>query len=289
MNSVMTRIAAILSMGVMMIGAKCTSTPSIIKPETPVATVVYDDVKKVTESNEVVKANAEEIQQSATAITQSAIAIKDKTEDPVVAEEASKIVIESNKVENASISIQKEVDIVQKDLSAENIQPLLEQIEQLENTNSDWKKKYDDLVAASTAEIQKIVRIFWMVGFAMIVAGMIVAYFHKVIGGIILCAGFVSVGLAAANQYYYQEIATVGLVVFIIGFLASAISVGYFIFRNKKTEEAVADNVKLLEDIKTEIPEEAKVKIFGDGGLATKVQKQSTQRLVKEIRSKLVK
>jgi uncharacterized membrane protein YciS (DUF1049 family) len=118
---------------------------------------------------------------------------------------------------------------------------------------------------------------------------MIVAYFHKVIGGIILCAGFVSVGLAAANQYYYQEIATVGLVVFIIGFLASAISVGYFIFRNKKTEEAVADNVKLLEDIKTEIPEEAKVKIFGDGGLATKVQKQSTQRLVKEIRSKLVK
>ena len=135
--------------------------------------------------------------------------------------------------------------------------------------------------------MQKIIRIFWIIGFAMIVAGLVIAYFHRIIGGIILCAGFVSVGLAAANQYYYQEIATVGLGVFIIGFLTSVTAVGFFIFKNKKSEDAVADNVKLIEEIKTEIPDEAKAKIFGENGIAQKVQKSSTQKIVKEIKSKI--
>ena len=289
MNNMMTRMAIILSFGLLMMGAKCTSTPSIVKPTTPVATTVYQNIEKVETATENIAKETEQIKQSAVAITESATIIKDSTDDPKITEEASKIVVESNKVENAAISIQKETEMVKQEIVADKTQPLLDQIEELENTNSDWKKKYDDLVAASTAEIQKIVRIFWMVGFAMIVAGMIVAYFHRIIGGMILCAGFVSVGLAAANQYYYQEIATVGLVVFIIGFLVSAGSVGYLIFRSKKTEEAVADNVQLLESIKTEVPEEVKEKIFGDDGIARKVQKASTQKIVKEIRSKLVK
>lgn len=289
MNNMMTRLAIILSFGLFMMGAKCTSTPSIVKPTTPVATTVYQNIEKVETATENIAKETEQIKQSAVAITESATIIKDSTDDPKITEEASKIVVESNKVENAAISIQKETEMVKQEIVADKTQPLLDQIEELENTNSDWKKKYDDLVAASTAEIQKIVRIFWMVGFAMIVAGMIVAYFHRIIGGMILCAGFVSVGLAAANQYYYQEIATVGLVVFIIGFLVSAGSVGYLIFRSKKTEEAVADNVQLLESIKTEVPEEVKNKIFGDDGIARKVQKPSTQKMVSEIRAKLVK
>jgi hypothetical protein len=272
-----------------MMGAKCTSTQKVEKPTTPVATTVYQNIEKVETATENIAKETEQIKQSAVAITESATIIKDSTDDPKITEEASKIVVESNKVENAAISVQKETESIKQEIVADKTQPLLDQIEELENTNSDWKKKYDDLVAASTAEIQKIVRIFWMVGFAMIVAGMIVAYFHRIIGGMILCAGFVSVGLAAANQYYYQEIATVGLVVFIIGFLVSAGSVGYLIFRSKKTEEAVADNVQLLESIKTEVPEEVKNKIFGDDGIARKVQKASTQKIVKEIRSKLVK
>lgn len=289
MKNMMTQVAALLSCGILMMGAKCTSTPKIEKPNTPVAITVYENVEKVGQATENISEDTEQIKQSAVAITESATIIKDSTDDPKISEEASKIVVESNKVENAVISVQKETESIKQEIVADKTQPLLDQIEKLENTNSDWKKKYDDLVAASTAEIQKIVRIFWMVGFAMIVAGMIVAYFHRIIGGMILCAGFVSVGLAAANQYYYQEIATVGLVVFIIGFLASAGSVGYLIFRSKKTEEAVADNVKLLEDIKTEVPEEVKKRIFGDDGIASKVQKPSTQKIVKEIRSKLVK
>ena len=292
MNNMMMRVAAIFTLGVMMMGVKCTSTPStpkIEKPTTPVATTVYQNIEKVETATENIAAETEQIKQSAVAISESATIIKDSTDDPKITEEASKIVVESNKVENATISIQKETEMVKQEIVVEKTQPLLNQIQELEKTNSDWKKKYDDLVAASTAEIQKIVRIFWMVGFAMIVAGMIVAYFHRIIGGMILCAGFVSVGLAAANQYYYQEIATVGLVVFIIGFLVSAGSVGYLIFRSKKTEEAVADNVQLLESIKTEVPEEVKNKIFGDDGIARKVQKASTQKIVKEIRSKLVK
>ncbi len=169
MNNMMMRVAAIFTLGVMMMGVKCTSTPStpkIEKPTTPVATTVYQNIEKVETATENIAAETEQIKQSAVAISESATIIKDSTDDPKITEEASKIVVESNKVENATISIQKETEMVKQEIVAEKTQPLLNQIQELEKTNSDWKKKYDDLVAASTAEIQKIVRIFWMVGFA---------------------------------------------------------------------------------------------------------------------------
>lgn len=272
---------------VSLMGTSCKSAPKIEKPETPVAIQVYDTATDVARSSEVVASNTEKIAEASKSITESATTIKERTDDPSITKEADNIVQKSNDVENSAIEIRKEVESITGETNAEKVTPILEQIEKLEKTDSEWKKKYDDLLAASTAEMQKIIRIFWIIGFAMLVAGLIVAYFHRIVGGMLVCAGFVSVGLAAANQYYYQEIATVGLGVFIIGFLASATAVGFFIFKTKKTEEAVADNVKLLEEIKTEIPEETKDKIFGEKGIARKVQKPSTQKIVKEIREKI--
>lgn len=283
----MTKTLATIAMLFLPFVASCKSAPKIEKPKTPVAIQVYDTANDVAKSAEAVKANSEKIATASESITESASTIRGKTDDPVIVKEAENITQQSNVVENANIEIKKEVESIVSETNAEKVVPILQEVERLEKTDSEWKAKYEDLLAASTAEMQKIIRIFWIIGFAMIVAGLVIAYFHRIIGGIILCAGFVSVGLAAANQYYYQEIATVGLGVFIIGFLTSVTAVGFFIFKNKKSEDAVADNVKLIEEIKTEIPDEAKAKIFGENGIAQKVQKSSTQKIVKEIKSKI--
>lgn len=282
----------LLCLGFLMMGAKCTSNKmldDIAKPSTPVAATVLETSKTIEKSNDEIKTEIVKIEESSKTIAQSAETIKKTSDDPVVVQEAENISQQSNVIENSVIEIKNETEAITQELNVEKIEPVITQVVELEKSDSEWKNKYEDLLAASTAEMQKIIRVFWIIGFAMIVAGLIIAYFHRIIGGIILCAGFVSVGLAAANQYYYQEIATVGLWVFIIGFLTSAVSVGYFIFKNKKTEEAVEDNVKLLEDIKTEVPEEVKNKIFGDEGIAKKVQRESTKKIVSNIRAKIVK
>jgi uncharacterized membrane protein len=284
--------SSMLALGFLMMGAKCTSTKTlddITKPKTPVAATVLESSKNIEKKNEEIKAEAIKIDESSKTIAQSAETIKKNSDDPTIVKEATNISEQSNLIENSVIEIKNDAESISQELNVEKIEPVITQIVELEKSDSEWKNKYEDLLAASTAEMQKIIRVFWIVGFAMIVAGMIIAYFHRIIGGIILCAGFVSVGLAAANQYYYQEIATVGLWVFIIGFLTSAVSVGYFIFKNKKAEEAVEDNVKLLEDIKTEVPEEVKNKIFGDEGIAKKIQRESTKKMVSTIRAKIVK
>lgn len=283
---------SVLAVGFLMMGAKCTTTKTlddITKPKTPVAATVLETSKAIEKSNEEIKTEIVKVDESSKSIAQSAETIKKTSDDPVVVQEATNISQQSNAIENSVIEIKNDAEAISEQLNVEKIEPVITQVVELEKSDSEWKIKYEDLLAASTAEMQKIIRVFWIIGFAMIVAGLIIAYFHRIIGGIILCAGFVSVGLAAANQYYYQEIATVGLWVFIIGFLTSAVSVGYFIFKNKKTEEAVEDNVKLLEDIKTEVPEEVKNKIFGDEGIAKKVQRESTQKIVSNIRAKIVK
>jgi hypothetical protein len=266
----------LLCLGFLMMGAKCTSNKmldDIAKPQTPVAATVLESSKNIEKSNEEIKTEVAKIDESSKTIAQSAETIKKTSDDPVVVQEATNISQQSNAIENSVIEIKNETETISQELSVEKIEPVITQVVELEKSDSEWKSKYEDLLAASTAEMQKIIRVFWIIGFAMIVAGLII----------------VSVGLAAANQYYYQEIATVGLWVFIIGFLTSAVSVGYFIFKNKKTEEAVEDNVKLLEDIKTEVPEEVKNKIFGDEGIAKKVQRESTKKIVSNIRAKIVK
>jgi len=283
---------SVLLVGFLMMGAKCTSTKTlddITKPKTPVAATVLETSKAIEKSNEDIKNEIVRVDGTSKIIAQSAETIKKTSDDPIVVQEATNISQQSNVIENSVIEIKNDTEAISEQLNVEKIEPVITQVVELEKSDSEWKNKYEDHLAASTAEMQKIIRVFWIIGFAMIVAGLIIAYFHRIIGGIILCAGFVSVGLAAANQYYYQEIATVGLWVFIIGFLTSAVSVGYFIFKNKKTEEAVEDNVKLLEDIKTEVPEEVKNKIFGDEGIAKKVQRESTKKIVSDIRAKIVK
>lgn len=286
----MTKItSSMLALGFLMMGAKCTSTPTIEKPKTPVAINVYDNVEAINKTTELIQEDAEKIVESTIVIAESTNIIKQSTDDPTITKEADKIAEQNNIIENTAIEIVQGTKETESHISSDQIQPMLDQIENLEKTNDEWKEKYDSLVVASLAETQKLIRIFWAIGFAMIVVGLVVTYFYRLVGGLILCAGFIAVGLASAHQYYQQEIASIGLAVFVLGMVTSIVSVVYFLMKAKNTENAVKDNVKLLEQIKIEIPEETKQKIFGDDGIARNLQTASTKKLVKEIRSKLVK
>lgn len=270
-----------------MLGAKCTSAPTIKKPDSPVAGRLHDTVKEVEASTNNISEKAEVILESTSSIEDSATTIKDATDDPKITKEADRILSNANTIENTTILLRENNDTIRRDISPEKVQPLLDDVGGLEKTSSEWKKKYEDLRAASLAEMQGIIRIFWAVGFGMIIGGVALLYFSRMLGAIVVGCGFIATGLAAASQYYYQEIAQVGLFVFGIGFLGSAVSVAYMIVEKKKTDDVVVDAVKTVEEIKKEIPEETKEKIFGADGVAARLQKPITRKVVSQIKAKI--
>ena len=270
-----------------MLGAKCTSAPTIKKPDSPVAARVHDTVKEVEESTKVIAEKTDVILDATNKIEDSATTIKDATDDPKITKEADKILSNANTIENTTILLRENTETIRRDISPEKVQPLLDDVSALEKTSSEWKKKYEDLRVASLAEMQGIIRIFWAVGFAMIIGGVALLYFSRMIGAIIVGCGFIATGLAAASQYYYEEIAQIGLFVFGIGFLGSAVSVAYMIMEKKKTDDVVVDAVKTVEEIKKEIPEETKVRIFGADGVAARLQKPITKKVVSQIKAKI--
>lgn len=283
----MNRLIVMMMCVFMMMGAKCTSTPTIDKPSTPVAARVHDTIAEVNGSTQTIEAKADAILESTSAIEESANTIKQSTDDPKIEKEADRILQHSNTIENSTIQLKDMNESIQRDISPEKVQPILTDVEKLEKSNGDWKKKYDDLLAASTAEMQSIIRIFWAVGFAMIIGGVALLYFSRMIGAIVVGCGFIATGLAAASQYYYEEIAQIGLFVFGIGFLGSAVSVAYMIVEKRKSDDVVVDAVKTVEEIKKEIPDETKEKIFGHDGVAARLQKPLTKKVVGQIKARI--
>ena len=58
------------------------------------------------------------------------------------------------------------------------------------------------------------------------------------LGGVVLAIGVLTVGFAAASQYYLEEIATIGLVVLIVGFFATLAVVAWLLVQGKNDKKA---------------------------------------------------
>ena len=88
----------------------------------------------------------------------------------------------------------------------------------------------------------------------MLVGGAFLTFWvNPRLGGVVLAIGVLTVGFAAASQYYLEEIAIVGLVVLAVGFLATIGVVGWMLIDGKKDKLAMKEIVLLtLEAIATE-------------------------------------
>ena len=93
-------------------------------------------------------------------------------------------------------------------------------------------------------------------------------------------------GFATASQYYLEEIATIGLIVFVIGFLATAGIITSMLLKGKKTEQAMEEIIELIEEMKAYLSPEEREKIFGPGGVASEMTTDLTKEIVSQIKIK---
>lgn len=116
----------------------------------------------------------------------------------------------------------------------------------------------------------------FVAGFALIVGALV---FHWPTFSLAICSFTVWAALVAYGVVSTHAVLITGILGAIF-FLA----VGYYIWKNKTANK---DLVKFGEGVKLVVPPATKEAIFGDNGLASKLQSKSTQNLVSKIRSKL--
>ena len=266
-------------------------------PENTASTVVdsvreqKEQTSEITDASDQISGNLEKIDDHANSILDEiALAPEDRNYniDPTL-----------NSIENSAEAIKEDVDSAQKeqvridealeDLESANarVSAAVGQIEQLEDLVAEYEQSDREVRKEALENPHSFITLFFVIGFGMLIGGAFLTFWVSgKLGGVILAIGVLTVGFAAASQYYLEEIAIVGLVVLIVGFLASLGVVGWMLLDGKKDKQAMKEIVNLIEAMKERLTPEERKEIFGVGGVASKLTSDMTKEIVAKVKIK---
>jgi len=266
-------------------------------PENTASTVVdsvreqREQTDEITNASEVIGNDLETIDQKADAILNDiALVPEDRNYniDPTL-----------DSIENSAEEIKETVDDAQKeqiridesleDLEAANnrVAAAVGQIEQLEDLVAEYEQSDREVRKEALENLHSFITLFFVIGFGMLVGGAFIAFWvNGRLGAIVLAVGMLTVGFAAASQYYLEEIAMVGLIVLIVGFLATIGVVGWMLINGKRYETAIEEIVELIEEMKEHLDTEERKEIFGRNGFASELTSPMTKRIISQIKIK---
>ena len=202
-------------------------------------------------------------------------------------------------IEDSAEAIKEHVDGAEKeqirveealeDLNAANarVSAAVGQIEQLEDLVEEYEHSDREVRKEALENLHSFITLFFVIGFGMLIGGaFLVFWVSGKLGGIVLAIGVLTVGFAAASQYYLEEIATIGLIVLIVGFFATLGVVGWMLIDGKNDKKAVKEIVQLVEAMKDRLSSEERKEIFGPNGMATKLTHENTKKIIAQIKIK---
>lgn len=202
-------------------------------------------------------------------------------------------------IENSAETIKEHVDGAEKeqirieealeDLNAANarVSAAVGQIEQLEELVTEYEQSDREVRKEALENLHSFITLFFVIGFGMLIGGaFLVFWVSGKLGGVVLAIGVLTVGFAAASQYYLEEIATIGLIVLIVGFFATLGVVGWMLIDGRNDKEAMKEIVNLIEAMKERLTPEERKEIFGVGGVASKLTSDLTKQIVAKVKIK---
>lgn len=277
------------SMCLLCMGVKCESTQKVDK----------NGVSSIDVSNSV-----REQKEQTTEITEATDGISTNLGDIDV--EANTILYEvasgepsSDRIESSAENIKESVDEAEKeqvrieealeDLEVANarVSAAVGEIEDLEELIKDYEQSDREVRQEALKNLHNSVTLFFVIGFGMLVGGAFLTFWvNPKLGGIVLAIGVLTVGFAAASQYYLEEIATVGLVVLVVGFLATLGVVGWMLIKGRNNEKAITEIVELIEEMKDHLTQDERREIFGRDGFASRLTSDMTKKIISEIKIK---
>ena len=204
-----------------------------------------------------------------------------------------------DRIESSAENIKESVDEAEKeqvrieealeDLEVANarVAAAVGEIEDLEELIRDYEQSDREVRKEALKNLHNSVTLFFVIGFGMLVGGAFLTFWvNPKLGGIVLAIGVLTVGFAAASQYYLEEIATVGLVVLVVGFLATLGVVGWMLIKGRNNEKAITEIVELIEEMKDHLTQDERKEIFGRDGFASRLTSDMTKKIISEIKIK---
>ena len=292
-------MTAILFIGLTMITSGCEMLQEVNKksPANTSSTVVdsvreqKEQTDEITNASEVIGNDLETIDDQANSILNDiALVPEDKNYniDPTL-----------QSIEDSAEGIKETVDDAQKeqiriDESLEDLEQAnnrvaaaVGQIEELEELVKEYEQSDREVRKEALENLYENIALFFTIGFALIVGGAFVMFWvSRKLGGTILAIGFLTVGFATASQYYLEEMAQVGLYVFVGGFLLTVVIVGFMLLNGKNNEKAILEIVQLVEAMKDKLTDEERKAIFGQDGIASRMTSKMTKNIVSKIKIK---
>ncbi len=244
--------------------AGCNSTPTI-QPSTGASSASLNSVvDHTTESIKDIKRDASDI------LTETKTARSAKTNPLDKIDSKATNIIES--ADDLNLEIQKlkkltvEVDTLEKSLS--NLEILMEQTR-----------------AKAMEKLYGYISMFWVIGFLLIAGGAAVAFFlNKTYGGSLALIGLLMLGFASASQYYMEQIAFVGAILLVVGFLTAIGMVVWSTIHSKRSATAVREIVEMIQILKESMTADEQNRIFGVNGIASQVQSEITMQIIAKVK-----
>jgi ABC-type multidrug transport system fused ATPase/permease subunit len=219
-----------------------------------------------------IRTEADSIERDATVIITESKAISDQKLSGGIQSKAENIIESSTSIKKENEKLAKVTDEVKK--------------------NEEELARLKDLVNSKRLEaLEKLygyVTMFWVLGFAAIVGGAVVAFLlgNRLFGSSIMMIGTMMVGFAAASQYYMEQIAQVGGVILVVSFVGGIAYLIWGIYRANTVTLAVKEVVEMIEILKETMTEQEREKLFGKDGIADKVQSDITKQVVAKIKER---
>lgn len=260
------KIVFICLLSILAFGCKPKVTPLAI---TPIATTTPPHLQDVLED---IDSHSEKITVDAVAIKAETKQIPDQKVSNYIENKADNIVASADSLKKENDKLSKVIDEVKK--------------------NEEELAKLKDLVNSKRLEaLEKLygyVTMFWVLGFAAIVGGAVVAFLlgNRLFGSSIMMIGVMMVGFAAASQYYMEQIAQVGGVILVVSFVGGIAYLIWGIYRANTVTLAVKEIVEMIEILKATMTDHEREKLFGKDGVANLVQSDITKQVVAKIKEK---
>jgi len=289
----------LIAVALVLCGCQTTQPSSDLKDDPNPSSVVVETSREQTEQTEEIKVANQKIGGQLGSIDDRAdwilwrlamIPDSDFTEKDREIEDAAEVIRFSV---DESQKEQVRIEEALEDLESANsrVAAAIGEINQLESLVLEYEKSDREIRQEALRNLRGFISLSFTIGFSMIIGGAFVAFkVNPRLGGIIISVGVLAVGLAAASQMYLEEIALIGLVALVVGFILVVIMVGNTMVKGKNYEEAIREVVELIEEIKDYMSNsslnEMRSEIFGPQGFANQFTNEITKKIIAEVKAK---
>jgi len=188
-----------------------------------------------------------------------------------------------DRIDGKATNIIESADSIGKEV--EKLQSLTAEVNKLEKSLTNLQVALDQTKAKAMEKLYGYISMFWVIGFLLIAGGAAVAFFlNKGYGASLGLIGLLMIGFASAAQYYMEEIARVGAILLIIGFLSAIGMIAWSTINSKRNATAIREIVEMIQILKETMTDSEKERIFGQNGVASTVQSDLTKEIITKIR-----